>query len=87
MLDSGGDIKDRTTLGGHAVDHASPGRRPRTALGPVLYLASRRMDMSEPADGDSTVLLTGGTSGIGAVAARKLAADGATVAIVGSPTT
>lgn len=30
-----------------------------------------------------TVLLTGGTSGIGAVATRKLAATGATVAIVG----
>lgn len=39
--------------------------------------------MERLADADSTVLLTGGTSGIGAVAARKLAADGATVAIVG----
>ncbi|WP_336343363.1 SDR family NAD(P)-dependent oxidoreductase [Halalkalicoccus ordinarius] len=38
--------------------------------------------MDRPGD-DLTVLLTGGTSGIGAVAARKLASEGATVAIVG----
>lgn len=34
-------------------------------------------------DGDPTVLLTGGTSGIGAIAARKLAERNALVAIVG----
>lgn len=39
--------------------------------------------MSQLANGGSTVLLTGGTSGIGAVAARKLATRDATVAIVG----
>lgn len=39
--------------------------------------------MERLADADPTVVLTGGTSGIGAVAARKLAATGATVAIVG----
>ncbi|WP_122089294.1 SDR family NAD(P)-dependent oxidoreductase [Halalkalicoccus subterraneus] len=39
--------------------------------------------MSQFIDGDSTVLLTGATSGIGAVSARKLASRGATVAIVG----
>lgn len=38
--------------------------------------------MDRPGD-DLRVLLTGGTSGIGAVAARKLASGGATVAIVG----
>jgi NAD(P)-dependent dehydrogenase (short-subunit alcohol dehydrogenase family) len=39
--------------------------------------------MGRLADGDPTVLLTGGTSGIGAVAARTLASRGATVGIVG----
>lgn len=52
-------------------------------LAPVLCLASPRPDMDRFADRDPTVLLTGGTSGIGAVAARKLASRGATVAIVG----
>lgn len=37
----------------------------------------------ERGDADPTVLLTGGTSGIGAVAARRLAKRGATVAVVG----
>lgn len=33
--------------------------------------------------GDGVVVLTGGTSGIGRVAAKELAADGATVAVIG----
>lgn len=42
--------------------------------------------MTQFVDGEPTILLTGGTSGIGAVAARTLASSGATVVIVGRDT-